>query len=195
MLAPYAPNNKVWVCPKRKRGLSYTSASGEFDPSITGYLSYAFNDCGVFGAVGPSGDMASAKPFKANSVTKPSDVVAITDSSGSVDSLGGAGGSAWLDSLWAGFSGPGQPVTDQYNARLQTAYAKHNNRVNVVYVDGHAAASLPSKLRWGQFYGVLEPGVTLPVSPSSPKYGTGVQSDAFISSPAYDIQEWSSAHE
>ena len=195
MLAPYAPNNRVWVCPKRKRGLSYTGASGEYDPSITGYLSYAFNDCGVFGAVGPTGDMKSAKPFKANSVTRPSDVVVLTDSSGSIDSLGGAGGSAWLDSLWAGFSGPGQPVTDSYNGRLQTAYAKHNNRVNVVFVDGHAAPSLPSKLTWGQFYGVLDPGVTLPVSPSSPKYGGGVQSDGFISSSAYDSQEWSSAHE
>ena len=26
MLAPYLPNNKVWVCPKRRRGLTYTSA-------------------------------------------------------------------------------------------------------------------------------------------------------------------------
>src|ERR1700690_4302990 len=25
MLAPYLPNPKVWVCPKRRRGLSYTS--------------------------------------------------------------------------------------------------------------------------------------------------------------------------
>jgi prepilin-type N-terminal cleavage/methylation domain-containing protein/prepilin-type processing-associated H-X9-DG protein len=200
LLAPYAPNNKVWVCPKRKRGLSYTSASGEFDPSITGYLSYAFNDCGVFGAVvftGPSkGNMNAAKPFKANSVTRASELVAVTDSSGSIDSLGGAGGSAWLDSLWAGFSGSSaQPVTDPYNGRLQTAYAKHNNRVNVVYVDGHAAPSLPSKLTWGQFYGVFDPGVMCPVSPSTPLYGTGVRSDAFISTPDRDSQEWSSARE
>ncbi len=196
MLAPYAPNNKVWVCPKRKRGLSYTSVSGEFDPSITGYLSYAFNDCGVFGAVGASGDMTAAKPFKANSVTRASEMVAATDSSGSIDSLGGAGGSAWLDSLWSGFSGSAsQPVTDQYNGRLQTAYAKHNNRVNVIYVDGHAAPSLPSRLTWGQFYGVFDPGVMLPCSPSTPLAGTGVRSDAFISTPDRDSQEWSSAHE
>jgi prepilin-type N-terminal cleavage/methylation domain-containing protein/prepilin-type processing-associated H-X9-DG protein len=196
MLAPYAPNNRVWVCPKRKRGLSYTSASGEYDPSITGYLSYAFNDCGVFGAVGPTGDMKNAKPFKANSATRASEMVAATDSSGSIDSLGGAGGSAWLDSLWAGFSGSAsQPVTDPYNGRLQTAYAKHNNRVNVIYVDGHAAPSLPSKLTWGQFYGIFDPGVMCPVSPSTPLSGTGVRSDAFISTPDRDSQEWSSAHE
>src|ERR1017187_10280303 len=42
MIAPYVPNSRVWVCPKRKRGLTYTSEPGEWDPSITGYLSYAF---------------------------------------------------------------------------------------------------------------------------------------------------------
>jgi hypothetical protein len=40
------------------------------------------------------------------------------------------------------------------NHRLQTAYAKHNKRV--IYVDGHAATSLPSKLTWGQFYGIFD---------------------------------------
>jgi prepilin-type N-terminal cleavage/methylation domain-containing protein/prepilin-type processing-associated H-X9-DG protein len=196
MLAPYLQNNLIWVCPKRRRGLTYTSANGDFDPSITGYLSYAFNDCGVFGAVGPGGDMkADAQPFKASTVLRPVDLVAVTDSSGSVDSVNGAGGSAWLDSLWAGSSGPIAAITDQYNARLQTAYAKHNNRVNVAYVDGHSAPSLPSALCWGQFYGIYTPGVMLPVSPSTPLYGKGVQADASISSPALDTQEWSSAPE
>src|SRR4051794_33691222 len=42
MLVAHMPNNKVWVCPKRKRGLTYTTEPGEFDPSITGFLSYGF---------------------------------------------------------------------------------------------------------------------------------------------------------
>jgi prepilin-type N-terminal cleavage/methylation domain-containing protein len=75
MLSPYVPNNKIWVCPKRKRGLTYTTAPGEWDPSITGFLSYGFNSCGVFGAVGADGNMINAKPFKASSVSRPSDVV------------------------------------------------------------------------------------------------------------------------
>src|SRR4051812_26301784 len=33
MLAHYIPNNNVWVCPKRKRGLTYTTAAGTWDPS------------------------------------------------------------------------------------------------------------------------------------------------------------------
>src|SRR5215471_18484463 len=40
MIAPYAPNNRVWVCPKRRRGLTYTTAPGEWDPCVTGFLSY-----------------------------------------------------------------------------------------------------------------------------------------------------------
>ena len=193
MLAPYAPNNKVWICPKRKRGLTYKTVSGEWDPSVTGFLSYGFNDCGVFGAVDPNtGDMKNAKPFKSASVTRASELVALTDTSGSNDP-NNTPAAAWLDSFWAGSSGPTLPVAGSENARLQTAHARHNNRVNVVYVDGHAAPSLPSKLTWGQFYGVFTPGVTLKTSPNTPI--SSVQSDAFISSSAYDSQEWSSAPE
>ena len=143
MLVPYLPNSKAWVCPKRKRGLTYTSAPGDWDPSVTGFLSYGFNSCGVFGAVGTDGNMINAKPFKATSVSKPSDVVALTDTSGSNDPAN-TPAAAWLDSFWAGSSGPSQPVAASENCRLQTAYAKHNNRVNVIYVDGHAAPSRPS---------------------------------------------------
>jgi len=189
MMVNYLQNNKVWVCPKRKRGLTYTTESGEWDPSVTGYLSYGFNQCGVFGAVGTSGAMGNAKPFKASSVTKPSDVVAVTDISGSTDSLGGAGGSCWLDSVWSGASGASVSSSDPMNGRLQTCYAKHTDRVNVIYVDAHAAASKPSALTWGQFYGKFEPGVALPTS-----YGT-VQSDASISKPAFDTVQWSTAPE
>jgi prepilin-type N-terminal cleavage/methylation domain-containing protein/prepilin-type processing-associated H-X9-DG protein len=194
MMSNYVPNSLSWVCQKRKRGLTYTSAPGSFDPSITGYLSYGFNDCGVFCAVGPDGNMVNATTYKASYASKPSLTVAVTDSSGSTDSLAGNGGNVWLDSLWAGWSGdPSQRPTLFWNGRLQTAYAKHNNRVNVVYVDGHAAASLPSALTWGQFYGVFTPGVALPVSPSCPI--TTVQSDAHICTPDRDSAQFSGAPE
>ncbi len=35
MLVPYLSNNKIWVCPKRRRGLTYTSAPGEWDPRLS----------------------------------------------------------------------------------------------------------------------------------------------------------------
>ena len=50
MLAAYTQNPKVWVCPKKRRGLTYKTEPGEFDPSITGFLSYGFNYMGVFGS-------------------------------------------------------------------------------------------------------------------------------------------------
>ncbi len=194
MLAPYLPNNKVWVCPKRKRGLTYSSATGVWDPSVTGFLSYGFNFCGVFGAVDPNdGNMINAKPFKASSAAKPSELVAITDVSGSISPLNSATAAAWLDSWWAGNSGPTLPVAGNENARLQTAYAKHSGRVNVAFVDGHTVATYPSALTWGQFYGVFQPGVTLKTSPSSSV--PSVQSDASISQPSYDNQQWSTAPE
>jgi prepilin-type N-terminal cleavage/methylation domain-containing protein/prepilin-type processing-associated H-X9-DG protein len=192
LLHPYAPNDKVWVCPKRKRGLTYKSEPGSFDPSITGFLSYGFNELGVFGRLNPA-DTYNLIKFKAANASKPSEMVAIADSSGSNDPYecypsGGAddykGDAAWLDEVWAVASGPYAPV-DSKNHRLQTVYAKHNKRVNVIYVDGHAAASLPSRLTWGQFYGVFDTSVLAnSYHPSTP-----------ISKPAYDSAEWTSKPE
>jgi prepilin-type N-terminal cleavage/methylation domain-containing protein/prepilin-type processing-associated H-X9-DG protein len=197
MMANYEPNPKVWICAKRQRGATYPSESGEFDPSITGYLSYGFNCCGVFGSVvltgSGAGNMLNYKPFKSSNVTRPSDMVAISDTSGSISPITSATAAAWLDTVWSGSSGASQPIANGFNDRLQTAYAKHNNRVNVVYVDGHAAPSLPSALTWGQFYGVFNPGVSLPCSPGQPV--SSVQSDASISSSAYDTQQWSTTQE
>jgi prepilin-type N-terminal cleavage/methylation domain-containing protein/prepilin-type processing-associated H-X9-DG protein len=193
LLQPYAPNSKVWVCPKRKRGLTYATEPGLWDPSVTGFLSYGFNEVGVFGRANPA-DTYHLLKFKTSSSSKPSDTVAITDVSGSNDPRdccpnGAAsdykGDAAWLDEIWAMLSGPNQPK-DGKNHRLQTAYAKHNKRVNIIYVDGHAAASLPSSLTWGQFYGVFDDSKMLPNStrPFSP-----------ISKPAYDPIEWSGKKE
>jgi prepilin-type N-terminal cleavage/methylation domain-containing protein/prepilin-type processing-associated H-X9-DG protein len=191
MMAGLISNPKAWICPKRRRGLSYPSEPGDWDPSITGFLSYGFNCCGVFGAVDPNdGNMLNYKPFKASFTLKPSDTVAITDTSGSISPVGSATAAAWLDTVWSGNSGATQPIANGFNDRLQTAYAKHNDRVNVVFVDGHAEASRPSALTWGQFYGVFTPGVALKTSPGQPV--GSVQSDAFISSPDRDNKQWSS---
>jgi len=193
MMTSYLPNNLVWVCPKRRRGLTYLSEPGNWDPSITGYLSYGFNDLGVFGAVDSTGQMQNQKKFKAASVTRPSDLVALTDTSGSISPLGSETAAAWLDSVWSGNPTTTATIGDGYSPRLQTAYAKHNSRVNVIYVDAHAAPSLPSALTWGQFYGVFTPGVALPCSAGQAV--TSVQSDASISSPAFDGVSWSNAEE
>jgi prepilin-type N-terminal cleavage/methylation domain-containing protein/prepilin-type processing-associated H-X9-DG protein len=196
MMVADLPNTKVWVCPLRRRGLSYVvngATIGGLDPSITGFLSYGFNDLAVFGTVDPNdGNMINSKPFKASSAKKPSQLVALTDTSGSNDpSDPNSSGSAWLDSVWVGSSGPSKPPLgpNMGNARLQCAYAKHDNMVNVIYVDGHAAASRPSALTWGQFYGVFTPGVPCKF------IGGSVQSDASISSPAYDSVQWSTVPE
>jgi prepilin-type N-terminal cleavage/methylation domain-containing protein/prepilin-type processing-associated H-X9-DG protein len=200
MMTNYLQNDMIWVCPARKRGMTYSSQPGiSSHPSITGFLSYGFNDLCVFGTYDPSdGNMATTtKPFKSSFVTRPTDTVAISDTSGSTDlNNGQTSGAAWLDTFWAGYCGNAsspQPYDSQGEQRLQTAYAKHDNRVNIVYVDGHAAPALPSSLTWGQFYGVFTPGVSLPCSPSTPV--SSVQSDAAISIKAYDGQQWSTTPE
>ena len=192
LMANYLQNNNVWVCQKRKRGLTYPSEDGNFDPSITGFLSYGFNDLGVFGSVDASGQMQNAKPFKASSVTRPSDLVALTDTSGSINPISTATAAVCLDSVWAGQSGPTFPIANGFTERLQTAYAKHNDRVNVIYVDAHAAPSKPSALTWGQFYGNLNPGIALPCSGAG---AASVQSDASISSPDRDSVQWNTTPE
>jgi prepilin-type N-terminal cleavage/methylation domain-containing protein/prepilin-type processing-associated H-X9-DG protein len=191
LLAAQLPNPKVWVCAKRRRGLTYASAPGQFDPSITGFLSYGFNEVGVFGR--PNGTTGALLPFKSSQSEKPVAMVMCADSSGSNDPTQVAGGSndngsepadaAWLDAdAWLGQSGKWP--------RLQTAAFKHNKRVNVIYVDGHAAPSLPSTLNWGQFAGAF--------SASSPnlKWLQGqVLWSAAICAPAQDVMEWSKAPE
>lgn len=193
LLQSYQPNNKVWVCPKRKRGLTYKTESGTWDPSITGFLSYGFNELGVFGRANPA-DTYRLLRFRTTNTARPVETVAVVDSSGSNDPNesypgGGAsdykGDAAWLDEIWALGSGPTQPTTSK-NHRLQTAYAKHNNRVNVIFVDGHSAPSLPSALTWGQFYGVFDTTTMLE---------NGTHSYTPISKPAYDPLEWSTKPE
>src|SRR6266404_2962365 len=182
MLVSQLPNNKAWVCPKRKRGLTYKSESGEFDPSITGFLSYGFNQVGIFGVPVTPGSYVQ-KPFKTSSSSRPSGMVMSTDVSGSNDPANCSAGdltgdAAWLDIVWAADATGGKAH------RLATAYARHNKRANVIYVDGHSAPSLPSKLTWGQFYGKF-----------SGTMDNGYQATATVSSPALDGREWSSQPE
>src|ERR1700722_20230615 len=191
MLTNYMPNNMVWVCPKRHRGMTYLSAPGNFDPSITGFLSYGFNECGVFGGANPAtGDMLATSVFKFSSLLQPVATVACSDFSGSNDptQTSGDADAAWQDTVWAGNSGLSFPV-DSENGRVQTAYANHANRLNFIYCDGHAAPAKASTITWEQYFGVFTPNLTILTS------GSSVISSAAISSPAYDSQVWNSTPE
>jgi prepilin-type N-terminal cleavage/methylation domain-containing protein/prepilin-type processing-associated H-X9-DG protein len=198
MLVSQLQNNKTWVCPKRKRGLTYTSEPGEWDPSITGFLSYGFNEIGVFGVPDLSGNMATAKKFKASMVKNPAMVLTMCDVSGSNDPANCDGGTwtgdaSWMDDVWASNSGIGKAVNPvgsppaSENFRVQTCYAKHNMRVNVLYVDGHCAPSKPSQMLWGQYYGIFDN--------NSGNLPFGRQWNTPISQPDYDALEWSSPPE
>ena len=182
MIANYLKNNLTWVCPKRQRGITYTSAPGNFDPSITGFLSYNFNELGIFGVPVSPGSYQN-KPFKIATATRPTDIVLSTDSSGSNDPANCSAGTlmgdaAWLDIVWAA-----DPIISK-GARLVEAYDKHNKRVNIIYADGHSAPSLPSALTWGQFYGKF-----------SGTMDNGYAATAAISTPLFDGVQWSTQPE
>ena len=178
-LSNYTGAPKVWVCPKKKRGLTYKTEPGQFDPSITGFLSYGFNYLGVFG--GDAG--ASSKAIKVSAILRPTDVLAVTECNGTDDpkEIGGGIGNekadaAWLDGYWAGGSFPNStaPKGNQ-NFRFQSQMKKHNQRVNSIFVDGHSAGSKPSQLIWGQFYNVFDQ----PIS-GNPKKWDGKVSNAVL---------------
>jgi prepilin-type N-terminal cleavage/methylation domain-containing protein/prepilin-type processing-associated H-X9-DG protein len=199
MIQPYLKNPKGWVCPKRQRGLTYTKQPGTFDPTITGFLSYGFNEIGCFCLANIDGTMFNpTPPFKITLVKQPSQLLCVTEVSGSnnpgdcdgnpgpgsgnADTL--CGDAAWLDGVWEGSTGPNAAV-DSENGRLQTAWAKHNNRVNVLYVDGHSAASLASRLTWGEFWGIYGNPPTWQALPDGQTW------NGSISKPSYDSQVWS----
>ena len=142
---------------------------------------------GVFGRVDPANN-SNLLPFKSSQSERPVDMVMCADSSGDIDPANsGAQGStladaAWLDIVWLNGTG-------KYH-RLQTAYAKHNKRVNVIYVDGHAAPSLASALNYGQFAGAFSA-----VSPNV-RFLSGLQVwNARLCTPAFDGQQWSTTPE
>jgi len=174
-LSNYIANPLVWVCPKKKRGLTYKTEPGTFNPAITGFLSYGFNYLGVFG-----GD--SLQLVKVSSLQRPVEMVAVTEVNGTDDphEIGGGIGNekadaAWLNGYWAGGSFPQAtaPKGNQ-NFRFQSQMKKHNKRVTVVYCDGHSAGTKPSQLIWGQFYGIFSG----PIANSSKKWDGKVSNDA-----------------
>ena len=181
-LTNYLKGSLSWVCPKKRRGLTYKTEPGSFDPALTGFLSSGFNYLGVFG-----GD--SGKSFKASNVTQPTRLIAVTECNGTDDpkEIGGGIGNekadaAWLDGYWAGGSFPNAtaPKGNQ-NFRFQSQMKKHLKRVNVIYVDGHADSRKGSQLQWGQWYGVFS-GTTIPNTP-------GVRWDGPCSNAALDASE------
>jgi prepilin-type N-terminal cleavage/methylation domain-containing protein/prepilin-type processing-associated H-X9-DG protein len=208
MVQPYLKNPLGWVCPKRRRGMSFTTAPGSFDPSITGFLSYGFNEIGCFCLADPAnGSMQDpTPPFKATLAQRPSQLLCVTEVSGS-DNPGDCDGNppgpvagegngndqdpgdaAWLDGVWASHSGPYGAING-FNGRLQTAYAKHNRMVNVLYVDGHSQATLASRLTYGVFWGVYGP------SPLYQNLPTPQAWNGSISTTAFDSQVWSNLPE
>jgi prepilin-type N-terminal cleavage/methylation domain-containing protein/prepilin-type processing-associated H-X9-DG protein len=167
-LDPYLKNPKVWVCPAKKRGLTYTTEPGSFDPSYTGFLSYGFNYLGVFGNANVT--------VKQTTIQKPTDTIAMTEVNGTDNpsEIGGGIGNekadaAWLDDYWAGGCFPEQtsPIHNQ-NFRWQSQMKKHNQRVNLVYVDGHSDLKRPSRIVWGQFYARYDGAVRGSVQAGSP---------------------------
>jgi len=106
--------------------------------------------------------MGNAKPFKASSVSRASDVVAVVDINGSNDPPK----LVVLPMLhgWIPFGGQFRPLPQSptgFKHPLQTAYARHNKTLEFLLSGRSSAASLPSKITWGQFWGIFEPNVTL----------------------------------
>ena len=198
MMATYIANDMTWVCAKRRRGADYKTSTGIQtlnDPKLTGFISYGFNDCGVFFQSDSTGNMLSSKPFKTTMTPRPSDTVTVVDCSGSNDPNDGAHNAApVLDTVWAGLSGPACSVdntaNNSFNYRFQTAGLKHNKRANILYVDGHAAGALPSSLTYGQFYGKFDPTASCPSASS----GGHLAGDP-VGNATLDAAEWSNAQE
>lgn len=182
-LLPYTQTSMIWVCPKKRRGLTYTTENGTFSPEITGFLSYGFNYLGVFG-----GDPAlAARGIKVASIARPTETIAVTECNGTDNpkEIGGGIGNekadaAWLDGYWAGGSFPNQTAPrGNQNFRFQSQMKKHNKRVNIVYTDGHSASRKPSQLIWGQWYGVFDRAIP----------GGGKKWDGPVSNAALDNSE------
>jgi prepilin-type N-terminal cleavage/methylation domain-containing protein/prepilin-type processing-associated H-X9-DG protein len=169
-LSPYTKSTQVWICPSKGRGVP--------DPSVTKFISYGFNAWTI-------GKRLAA-------MQQPADTVFLAECGANADlkHLGGsvsdgASDAAWLDSYWQQYSFPRVKVSvysknnTNTNHRFQTQKGKHNSTVNVVYADGHAKSSRPSRLIWGNFYGVF--------------VGTykeqGVPWDSPVASPDMDAQE------
>ena len=98
-------------------------------------------------------------PLRLSRFDAPAQTVALTDTSGTANPIPGMTNNpqhaSWLDSWWCHYSGTNKPWNGGANYRFQSQRGKHIGRVNVVWVDGHAAAMRPSQLKWGNFTGYL----------------------------------------
>jgi hypothetical protein len=187
LLVPYLVNSRIWVCPKKLRGLTYATQQGSFDPSITGFLSYGFNYLGLFG-----GSADEPLTFKTSDVSRPAQVVAVDECNGSVNpaNIGGSIGNgdadaAWHDDFWAENSYPNNTAPGIANFRFQSQYGKHIQRVNTIYADGHASSSKPSQLFWGQYYDMFADSKESELTPDGFK-----KWDSPVSNAALDATEF-----
>jgi prepilin-type processing-associated H-X9-DG protein len=183
----------VWVCPTKRRGLTYTTEPGTFNPAYTGFLSYGFNYLGVFGL-----DESKAVPTyrKHTGIQKRGRFGddRVGGSSNPKEIGGGIGNekadAAWLDEYWSGRSYPtnkspkgGNGMT---NPRFQSQQGKHIQKVNVVYLDGHSIIIRPSRLVWGQFYATYDGKVALgfawdtPVSSPAGRVGVAAMTECGV---------------
>lgn len=196
MIIPYVKSTMIWVCPKRRRGMTFTTAPGVYDPSITGFLSYGFNDIACFAQCVPGGANdgmlvgASSVTFKYTTAKRASQLICVTECSGDnnpadCDAGNADGDAAWFDGEWEAYSSSTVPSAS-FNHRIQTAWAKHSNKVNVLYVDGHAGSSLASQLTYGLFWGAYS--ASDPIMP-------GYQWYEPIATPAMDSIVWSTKPE
>ncbi len=143
LLEPYIKTRAIFVCPTKGRGAPdplnatdpLTGATGQHQQS------YGYNFIGVFSELG--------RTYKISSIRYPSQTIAVCD----------AGAAPWLDSFWVGDSYPNYRFGNS-DPRYQTQVGKHSMFINNVYADGHAKASRPSQLKWGDFYGVQAKGET-----------------------------------
>jgi len=187
VLVPYLPNNDIWVCPKKQRGLTYATQLGTFDPSITGFISYGFNYLGLFG-----GSADEPLEFKVNDVIRPAQVVMLDECDGSNDpsKIGGsvsdgAADAAWHDDFWSVNSYPNNQTVGIANSRMQVAWGKHNKRTNIIFSDGHTGASKGSQLFWGQYYDMFANDKGNPMTPDGYKAWTDAVSDATLDRAEY----------
>jgi prepilin-type N-terminal cleavage/methylation domain-containing protein len=173
LLDRYVGSSLTFVCPSKRRGLTYSTRQGTYDPKITGFLSYGFNYFGVFTGDSNTTTGAITPPRRVEQVERPVTTVGMAECGGNdnvSDMNDGKGDAAWLDAWWAGRSFPINPNPTPAgpanglqigNYRFQDQPRKHNMRMNLIFMDGHAEQSLGSQLTWAQFRATYNVNITL----------------------------------
>ncbi|MEQ2009034.1 MAG: type II secretion system protein [Limisphaerales bacterium] len=161
-------NPRSFVCPLKKRGLTCKLVNGTTitgDPSTTGFVSYGFNYIGVVNASGGTKRLSQ--------LPQTSETIYIAECGGNDDANDtndGKGDAAWLDTWWAArcyptitTATPAGPAKGLQigNYRFQEQPKKHNSRMALVMLDGHAETRLGSKVVWGQFFATYTGNVNL----------------------------------